>query len=122
MKKSHDMGQDRLGSRCFVAVLVAALVLVTSACSDSAPQVDPAGQVTEISQEELLQSPPANVLVLDVRTPAEYDAGHVPHAINVPHDQLAGRLDELAIETDRPIVVYCKGGVRADNAAKVLIE
>jgi rhodanese-related sulfurtransferase/DNA-binding transcriptional ArsR family regulator len=47
------------------------------------------------------------VLVLDVRPEAEYAAGHIPGAVNVPHDQLAARLAELPAGTD--IVAYCRG-------------
>jgi rhodanese-related sulfurtransferase/DNA-binding transcriptional ArsR family regulator len=47
------------------------------------------------------------VLVLDVRPEAEYAAGHIPGAVNVPHDQLAARLAELPDGAD--IVAYCRG-------------
>jgi phage shock protein E len=57
-------------------------------------------------------------LVLDVRTPEEYAAGHVPGAILIPHDQLAMRLD--ALERDRPIVVYCRTGRRSGLAETLL--
>lgn len=60
------------------------------------------------------------LVVLDVRTPAEYAAGHVPGAINVPHDEVEGRLDELAGLRDKDVVVYCKGGRRAALALEVL--
>jgi phage shock protein E len=57
-------------------------------------------------------------LVLDVRTPEEYAAGHVPGAILIPHDQLALRLD--ALQRDRPIVVYCRTGRRSGLAETLL--
>jgi rhodanese-related sulfurtransferase/DNA-binding MarR family transcriptional regulator len=47
------------------------------------------------------------VLVLDVRPEAEYAAGHIPGAVNVPHDQLAARLAELPAGAE--IVAYCRG-------------
>jgi rhodanese-related sulfurtransferase len=60
------------------------------------------------------------VLVLDVRPPAEYAAGHIPGAINVPHDQLAARLAELPGGVD--IVAYCRGRycVFAPDAVRLL--
>ena len=57
-------------------------------------------------------------LVLDVRTPEEYAAGHVPGAVLIPHDQLAMRLDALG--RDRPIVVYCRTGRRSGLAETLL--
>jgi ArsR family transcriptional regulator len=47
------------------------------------------------------------VTVLDVRPRDEYDAGHIPQAINIPLSELADRLRE--IPTDREVVAYCRG-------------
>ena len=62
------------------------------------------------------------VLVLDVRPEAEYTAGHIPGAVNVPHDQLAARLAELPETAD--IVAYCRGRycVFAPDAVRLLRE
>jgi rhodanese-related sulfurtransferase len=60
------------------------------------------------------------LVVLDVRTPAEFAAGHVPGALNIPHDQVEARLGELAPLRDRDIVVYCGAGKRAALALAVL--
>jgi phage shock protein E len=76
-----------------------------------------------IGAEELLAREAAKdpaLVVLDVRTAEEFAAGHVPGAINVPHDQVAGRLGELAGLRDKDVVVYCKSGRRAALALEVL--
>jgi len=54
----------------------------------------------------------AGALVIDAREAHEYDAGHVPGAINLPYDQVATdrqRLEQLDTG-GRPIVIYCGGG------------
>ena len=61
-------------------------------------------------------------LMLDVRSPAEYAEGHLPGAINIPYDELAGRLDELGAERSAEVVVYCRSGRRASLAESVLVE
>ena len=58
------------------------------------------------------------VRVLDVRTPAEHGAGHIPGSVNIPLGQLPSRLAELL--TDRPVVVQCQGGQRSASAASLL--
>lgn len=58
-------------------------------------------------------------MLLDVRTPEEYAAGHIPGAVNIPVQVLGGRMDELP-DRERTIVVYCRSGVRSANAANML--
>ena len=92
------------------------LLLATLACEA------PATGVSEISPDELLTNPPESVLILDVRSEAEFTRGHVPGAVNLSHDRLAARLEELDAARDQPIVVYCESGRRAGLAADVLLE
>lgn len=56
--------------------------------------------------------------VLDVRSVDEFVSGHVPGAVNIPHDQVAARLAE--VPKDREVVLYCRSGRRAALAADVL--
>jgi hydroxyacylglutathione hydrolase len=59
------------------------------------------------------------VLLLDVRTPAEYAAGHIPGSRNIPLGRLAERLGELP--ADQKIIVYCQGASRSPIAASILL-
>jgi phage shock protein E len=59
--------------------------------------------------------------ILDVRTPEEYAAGHIPGAMLIPHDQLAGRLAELPVRPGDELVVHCKTGGRAGMAEQTLV-
>ncbi|MEX0733930.1 MAG: rhodanese-like domain-containing protein [Steroidobacteraceae bacterium] len=61
-----------------------------------------------------------SLVVLDVRTPAEYAEGHIPGALNIPHTELAARIVELSDARSRDIVVYCRSGNRTAQALKVL--
>jgi hydroxyacylglutathione hydrolase len=57
-------------------------------------------------------------VVLDVREPSEYAAGHVPGAVSIPQAELALRLDDLSRERD--LLVVCEGGTRSVRAARFL--
>jgi rhodanese-related sulfurtransferase/glyoxylase-like metal-dependent hydrolase (beta-lactamase superfamily II) len=57
-------------------------------------------------------------LVIDVRAPGEFEAGHVDGAVNMPLSRLGDELDRLP--DDRPIVVYCSSGYRSAIAASLL--
>lgn len=91
--------------------------------ADPAPAPAPAESATPISQAELLarlEQKDPDLLVLDVRTPEEFAAGHVPGARNVPHDQVPAKLAELASFKDKPVVLYCRSGRRSAAAGQTL--
>jgi rhodanese-related sulfurtransferase len=56
--------------------------------------------------------------LLDVRTPDEFAAGHIPEGINIPIDELRLRIGELP--SDRQIAVYCQVGQRGYLATRIL--
>jgi rhodanese-related sulfurtransferase len=62
----------------------------------------------------------AGAMLLDVRNPDEWEAGHVEAATWIPMDQLVERQGELP--TDREIVVICKVGGRSARVAEALVN
>jgi len=94
-----------------IALWIAALV----SCS-------PGTEKSSISQAELAdrigtRSAP---LIIDVRTQAEFQSGHIPGAVNIPYDELPRRLGELGSQGEREVVVYCERGGRSKAAASTL--
>ena len=55
---------------------------------------------------------------LDVRSAAEFAAGHIPGATNIPLEEIEARLEDIS--PDVPVVLVCKGGKRARMAAGLL--
>lgn len=99
--------------RSFRFALLVALSAPVVALADGAP--------TLLSQDAFLALPRSGEhapVVLDVRTPEEYVAGHVPGAVNIPYDQVVARLAD--VPKDRDVVLYCHSGRRALLAADVL--
>lgn len=79
--------------------------------------------VAPVTQEALLerqQRADADLVVLDVRSPGEFAAGHVPGALNIPHDRIGEHLAD--VPRDKDVVLYCQSGRRAGIAAQVLAE
>lgn len=60
--------------------------------------------------------------LLDVRTPAEFAAGHIPGSYNVPLQTLREHRDELRRNLDRDVVLVCRTGRRAEEADRALAE
>jgi hydroxyacylglutathione hydrolase len=67
---------------------------------------------------DALEGRPPEVLLVDVREPAEYAHGHIPGAVSLPQADLASRLEELP--RDRPVWVVCQAGLRSLRAARFL--
>ena len=96
----------------------ALLLLFAVACGGEANSADQ-GAVTPQQVAALIEAGNASV-ILDVRTPAEYESGHIPGAINIPHTELPARTNELATYQNEEIVVLCERGGRARSARGVL--
>lgn len=92
--------------------LLTALAL-TAGCSDAK------GVISQDTLLEQLQNG-ERPIILDVRTPREYQQGHVPGAVNLPYQQIGRRMAELEQIRDRQVVVYCEVGPRARVAQSML--
>ena len=100
-------------------ILLIAVALVSGAMllwpylrrATGGPSINPT-QATQLINRE-------DALVLDVREPGEYGAGHILGARSVPLARIGERAD-FAKRKDRPLIVYCDGGARASKAAAAL--
>jgi len=61
-----------------------------------------------------------DAVMIDVREPAEFSAGHAPNAKNIPLAQLDKRIGELEKFKNRPAVVVCQTGTRSHAATALL--
>jgi hydroxyacylglutathione hydrolase len=78
----------------------------------------PLASFGRISARELSNRLHAGTAVVDVRSRAEWEAGHIPGVVNIPAGEIPDRMDELP--QGRPIVVHCQGGTRSAIAASLL--
>jgi len=67
-----------------------------------------------ISADQLASVDSGGILFIDARSRAQYDAGHIPGAINIEWRQVLARRDE--IPADRPVVLYCETGLLSSKA------
>lgn len=83
----------------------------------------PFGSVPEVSSQILANSLTDATLapqLLDVRTPSEWQSGHIPGAVNVPIGELKGKLQSLALDKEKPIVAICLHARRSIPAVRLL--
>ncbi len=61
-----------------------------------------------------------NAVVVDVGEPKEFEAGHIPAAINIPFTKLRDGLQQLEKHKSKPMILCCRSGNRSAKAAVVL--
>lgn len=99
--------------------LLSALML--AGCAGSEMQNNTYKQVSMDRAMEIMKSE-SDYIILDVRRPDEYSAGHIPGAINVPNESIGtAEIPELP-NKDQLILVYCRSGRRSKEAAEKLVK
>lgn len=104
--------------RSLLLLILALSILVTACSSDTTTQsielVSPADATQVIADD------PAGLVVLDIRTPEEFNEARLADAIMVDFyaDDFADQLDTL--DKDVPYVMYCRTGNRSSDAVKTM--
>ena len=109
-----------MGRRGKGAAFLLALGLTLAALSARAADLPPSGAVDGAGGRALLGDIGDRLLVLDVRTPEEFAAGHVPGAWLIPVSELEERQGE--IPGGRPVLIVCRSGGRATTAYELLAK
>jgi len=103
-----------------IATVALAAGLMLGACSSSTA-TDGTLELTSVAGvQEMVETPPADLVVLDIRTPEEFAAGHLADAVNIDYydDDFEDQLQQLDLEV--PYVMYCNSGNRSSNALPVM--
>jgi peroxiredoxin family protein/rhodanese-related sulfurtransferase/TusA-related sulfurtransferase len=77
------------------------------------------GKMPVVYWEDIKTADLEKITLLDVRTTEEFSLGSIPGAVNIPLDDLRGRLKE--VPTDKPIYVFCQVGLRGYLAQQILL-
>lgn len=70
--------------------------------------------------DEISKLNPSDIMIIDSRTPEEYEFGHIEGAVNIPVDSIRSRLSE--IPKDKKIIVYCAVGLRGYLTSRILLQ
>lgn len=76
----------------------------------------------EISMEELeeMQKQNNNLVLLDVRSPQEYQEGHLSGSVSIPNYEIREKAEKKLPNKNIVIVAYCQSGSRSKKAVKIL--
>ncbi|AAN56111.1 rhodanese-like domain-containing protein [Shewanella oneidensis MR-1] len=80
-------------------------------------EANAADQQPQVAWEKIA----SGAMVLDVRTPEEFAAGHLVNAVNIPFEQVAAEFAKRGIAKDTPVVLYCRSGRRSGIATDALV-
>jgi len=102
-----------------VLSVIAVLAVVAAYNTQDLFRSDSYGDVSVSEAWDLIQENP-EMVILDVRTPSEYEDAHIEGAINIPVEEIADRLNELS--ANDVILVYCRTGNRSGTAVGIMEE
>jgi rhodanese-related sulfurtransferase len=109
-------------------ILIVLLMTTVLSCSAGSGKTT----IKDINTEQLLELQQQGAIVIDVRTPEEWDAtGIIPGAkkamffnqqMQPVEDQFLKEINAITNNTDKPVVLYCRSGGRSGKAAKLLAK
>ena len=83
------------------------------AAREAVPEISPA-------EADLLRESSADVTIVDVREDSEWEQGHLPGALHISKSYVEQEIEAAVPDRDRPVVLYCAGGVRSLFAGQTL--
>jgi rhodanese-related sulfurtransferase len=100
------------------AICIGLLLAWTSAVAGQqhAP-VEKTAKETSAEQLQEALGKDTKILVIDVRSPQEFAAGHISSAVNIPLDEMSRKLEAMKVSKDTTIVTMCEHGGRSSRAA-----
>ena len=103
-------------------ILLLAVMMLTACGQDK--ENDQGAVYMNITVEEAKQimDSEEGYIILDVRTQEEYDQGHIPGAIVISHEEIAEKAEQVLMDKNQLILVYCRSGRRSKIAADALVE
>ena len=101
-------------------ILLTAAILLLSGCGDEGVR----SGYRQITQEEAAEiiNAQKDFLLLDVRTQAEFEGGHIPGAICIPNETIGTEAPPQLPDKAQMLLIYCRSGNRSKQAAEKLAK
>ncbi len=97
-------------------------MLIFTACTGNGNHHIATYRQITIDEAATMMEQKTGYIILDVRRPDEFAAGHIPNAINVPNESIStNEITELP-DKDQLIMVYCRSGRRSKEASEKLVK
>lgn len=98
------------------------LSFLVAACQQTTSSGKGVNEKVSLEQFEKLLQEKGNAIILDVRTPEEFNSGHVKGAVNLDIYNASFKENLSKLDKAKPVLVYCKAGGRSSDAAALMSE
>jgi len=101
----------------FIALLIVLILLAQTVFSDLTRKhklISPSAAINLINRED--------AVIIDTRNEGEFNGGHINDAVLIPLPEIKDNTDKFNKYEGRPILFYCKTGMRSDEACKILVK
>lgn len=103
----------------FVLFIIAIYTLTACKSNNNVDNTSYNDKITAAQAKEMIDEN-SEIIILDVRTESEYNAGHIEGAILIPDYDIANKAESILTDKSAIILVYCRSGRRSALSAKAL--
>ena len=107
---------------CSILIIILLVIGVILLLSKKDKNIENEMRIKHVSMDEIVQIMNENTdyIILDVRTIAEYNEGHIPNAICIPNETIGNNTISELPDKEQLILIYCRSGNRSKQAAEKL--
>ena len=106
-----------------ILLFATSLGLLTGCSQNTVTNTEKASVITITSEEaKNMMDQEDSLIIVDVRTQEEYDAGYIEGAVLIPDFDIEAKAESLLPDKDATILIYCRSGRRSALAAQKLVE
>lgn len=103
-------------------LIILAMMLLTACGQDKENEQEAVYVNITAAEAKEIMDRQEGYIILDTRVQEEYDEGHIPGAILIPHDEILEKAESVLTDKDQLILVYCRSGRRSKLAAEDLVK
>lgn len=103
-------------------IILILCMMLLCACGKEVEEKKEVAKVNRITCNEVNDLVSEGAIVVDVRTPGEYETDHIENAINIDSNEIKYVVKGKIKDYETKIIVYCQSGNRSSESAKILVN
>lgn len=111
-----------MNKNSLIILIVGLLISILVGCSSKEDNSNPIYHKITAEEAKEMMDTNSDIIILDVRTIEEYNAGHIENAILIPDYEIEEKAEEVLTDKSAEILVYCRSGNRSASASISLTE